>query len=547
LQAIGLFSAQAAQDEEVRLDQAEDLGGVTPTKGSSGRGRGRGGARPTSRCSFQGGARRSAAGSGGGDAVDDDNDVEDDVQVEVETPLVWPKHKNTKQIQRTHHRLEAILMNFATTEWELGLSDATCRSNLKAALEQTTLLETCVFPELIDRNAEHVADWKLIQRFRSHFKAYMSAPTDEGLLVMGEVLVTMGVHLKRLKSILCPHLNQLRLQSCFLKVMSEDGIKQAIDSLNLTAALCPMKEAYEKLQKSTADDGPVFQEWVETTLAETSVKNHLRLMDMAATSRSSELAKAHKVFEDYQDVLERHPEFFSAGAIRRAGGMLCISSSILGRRVSPSDVDAAVKSLSSPKQHELVKAFTHYRSCKEYMLHAHTVVERNADDVIADKLLDEVIAWISDLHAEEDRFDIDFIAGKMAGLQHCLQRMCEALPTWSKVRLEERFQDISAAVSGIVSTILLAEFGFVRMVVSILIGPVRKVHDEFLGFSVGLFDSAEYTVTMKLLRGAALRAQGLGCRAAVVARLSEVLHLLQKIVPAALAKVFAASPTSTKP
>lgn len=537
LQAIGLLSTRAAADAALRkVDCAELDESMMKTRVSGGAkrgGRGRGGR--ASHVAARGLGCR--VGAGDDCPADGSDDGEPDVAVAVDVVVTWPKHKHTKAIQRTYQRLDAIWLNFGSAEWEMGLSDATCRSNLKTALEQTTLLETCEFSELIERNVEHVNSWKLIQRFRSQFKEYSSVPTDEALSIMDGSLTAMSEKLAQLQSGLCPVLDKLRVHARFLHTLNESGIKVAITSLHLSSTPCLAMDVYMKFAKTTGDDVPCFAEWVETALAESAMKNLLRLMNMTVTSRSAELAKAHMVFELYNEVVYDLKSYFSASAVRRAAAMLCLSSSILGRRVSPSDVDTSVRALTTPKTHDIVKAYTHYKSGKEYMLHAHAVVERNADDVIADKLVRDVLTWFATFQDHDERFDVDFMVAKLPGMQIALQHMCEALPTWSEVRLEEQCQVICDAVTGIATAILLAEFGYVRQVTSILLNPCRKAEDEMSGFVAGLFDDTDYKLAMKSLRGAALRAQGLASKAVLLKYLPAVELFLQKTMPGVLVKV----------
>lgn len=299
-----------------------------------------------------------------------------------------------------------------------------------------------------------------MQKLLKGLKAFKDSPSVSILAPLSEQFRVLRPAVCIHGRTFCAGLLLLEAHALFLSTLRESSIGPAIASLKLRAYGGALKTAHEHASATDPGRKP-FRAWVELDLVEASANHVVRTLDMSVTARAAELARGASFFEEYLKSVSSSP-FFSEPLRGRAAAMKVLSDSLTGKRVVPTVIEAALASLTTVGTLEITRAYSNYKAGKEYVLHARSVVERNADDLIADRALGVVQAALSPEEGDEQETWSSFDVGLERLELHkvALQRLHEALSCWSDLRLEEQLPQLKEVVVQVCMLPVMADFAF---------------------------------------------------------------------------------------
>lgn len=426
----------------------------------------------------------------------------------TEVPLEWPKDPMSKKVQRLHGRIEAILCNFRTATWSKAVSEASLRTNLRTALELQVQLEKNPHAVLIERNQAHVTALNTIQHFLKSMRTFLTSPTDDLLLQEAE-------RLNSLHQLVCKSgrdwyvvLSKLRLHSTFLSKVRDEDIDAAVRFLDIDNVNCKARCIYQELLSAEPQTVPKdVMVWIETCVVEPTAKDVIRTLDIGVATRSPEYKRAARFFALYCESIKA-VESFSAGLRQRASAAHVLLEAMVGESVSPADIDKALRALGN-KKNDFCKSFEHYKAGQELVAHGRGLVQRNAEDIIADQCLHAAVAMLRHGDDEADTLTPVVAAELVGRAESIAAKLHEAMPAWSDMRLEEQLGELTSAIHGLAELPLKLCFALVGVMGEQLAGVCADALVATDGFLGGTSDEANYLTSLRTVRGRAIRVKKL--------------------------------------
>lgn len=209
-------------------------------------------------------------------------------------------------------------------------------------------------------------------------------------------------------------------------------------------------------------------------MVEAAARAKLRMVELTVSNRSYELESARAFFDDYAEAVE-DSTFFTLPCRQRARALADLAANLQGAKVSCEALDKAVKSIDpAGKTNNLCKAFCLYDFARELRSAGGAQVLRQAEDMLADRILTEVRARFSD-NGNGGNADLDpqVLIECLSYVPEAALRVNEALAGWSAFRLEEQRPHIAQMTRHISERFVQLNMAVVLFVKNALASPFR--------------------------------------------------------------------------